>query len=589
MKKSLFLLALSLIIFASSAQNKTTKFRVTFTDKNNSPYSISNPSQYLSQKAIDRRTRMGIAIQANDIPVNSWYIDSVQKTGVAVYTVSKWFNCITIYTTDSTVIPKILSFPFVAGVDSLYKIVSKKSVQQVNSKEKGKSKEREKKKKKHESVSGTQSLETGAISFFDIVQNQIGENSMLNSGNKYDYGLAYTQAHMLGTDYLHNLGFNGQGMTIAVLDAGFYSVDTNKIFDSLWVNHQILGTKDFVQPGGSVFARSTHGMMVLSTMGGNIPGQIVGTAPKASYWLLRTEDADTEFPVEEDNWVAAAEYADSVGADIINSSLGYTIFDNAKWSHTYQDMNGHTARSTKGAVIASSKGLLICNSAGNSGNGTWHYIGAPADADNIITVGSVDATGKVSSFSSRGPAYDGRIKPTLCAMGENTAVASSFGTVQTGSGTSFSSPVMTGSVACLWQANYSKSNLEIINALIASANHYYSPDANFGYGVPAMMAANMILHGSVIDNFDKDEAVNVFPNPISDNFNIVFYSNDTSAVDVQLFDLSGRMAFSKEGISRTPGCNYIPITGIADLTKGYYMLKVFSGKKTYSMKLLKTQ
>ncbi len=579
MKKTFLILILSLLVATINAQNTASKFRVTFTDKNNSPYTVSNPSQYLSQKALDRRARQNISIQPNDVPVNAWYVDSVRNTGALVYTVSKWFNCVTIKTSDAAVLTKILSFPFVAGIDTLAESTLKK-VESATGKKTGKGK------KKRDHDSGTQSLSAGSNDFFNEVQQQLSQQG-IPAPNKFDYGFAYSQAHMLGTDYLHNLGFRGQDITIAVLDAGFFSVDTIPVFDSLWLNNQILGTKDFVEQGGNVFARSTHGMMVLSIMGGNVPGKIIGTAPKAKYWLLRSEDADSEYPVEEDNWVCAAEFADSVGADVINSSLGYTTFFNSKWSHSYQDMNGRVCRSTNGADLAASKGILVCNSAGNSGNGEWHYIGAPADADSIITVGAVDAQGKLASFSSRGPSVDGRIKPTVCAMGEGTFVSTQTGSVMSGNGTSFSSPVLAGSVACLWQANKEASNMKIIEAVIASASRYYSPDSGFGYGIPNLIAANLILHGDKIQNFDEDNAINVFPNPIGDNFNIVFYSSDTSAIDIRMYDLSGRLVFSKEKISRTPGCNSIPVIGLGELSQGYYMLKVFSGLHTYSVKVFK--
>ncbi len=573
MKKSILILTLIIMAIGLQAQNVPMKFRVNFTDKNNSPYTIGNPSQYLSPQALQRRTNQRIAIVDNDIPVNPWYVDSVRKTGAQVYTISKWFNCVTVYTQDMGVLTKISALPFVSGIDTLADMYVKTS---------------EKPKKKHGGKQGSQSLSTTEPGFFDEVQNCLNQSYMATN-NLFNYGFAYDQVHMLGTDSLHGMGFRGQNMTIAVLDAGFYRVDSVSVFDSLWQNHQILGTKNFVQPGVNVFDKGTHGMMVMSIMGGNSPGKIIGTAPKAKYWLLQSEDPDTEYPVEEDNWVSAAEFADSVGADIINSSLGYTEFFNTKWNHTYKDLNGNTCRSSKGAVIAASKGILVCNSAGNSGNGTWHYIGAPADADHIITVGSVDAKGKSSDFSSRGPTYDGRIKPTVCAMGEGTFVTTTTGSVMSGNGTSFSSPVMAGSVACLWQANLMSNNADIIEALTGSANHYKAPDASYGYGIPNLVIANMILHGSRFQDFDRDNSMDVFPNPITDNFNIVFYSSDTSAIDVQLYDLSGRMVYSKEKVSRTPGCNSIQINGIGTLSKGYYMLKVISDKQLFSLKLLKAQ
>jgi hypothetical protein len=404
----------------------------------------------------------------------------------------------------------------------------------------------------------------------------------------YDYGLGYTQAHMLATDYLHDLGFRGEGMVIAVLDAGFYNVNSLDIFDSLFANNQILGTKDFVNPGASVYIAGTHGMSVLSTMGGNIPGQLIGTAPKANYYLLHTEDGASEFPIEEDNWVCGAEYADSVGADVINSSLGYTNFDNTDWSHTYADMDGEHCRSSLGATIAASKGILVVNSAGNSGNDAWNYIGAPADADSILTVGAVNDLGSYAYFSSNGPSYDQRVKPNVCAMGEGTIVANSTGGVQPGNGTSFSSPVMAGSAACLWQANPNMTNMEIINVLQQSADHYLNPDTLYGYGIPNLAAAHLILGGKQIHNFDVENQINVSPNPFVDRFSIVFYSTKNSFLTIELFDAGGKSVFKQDSVLRDTGYNYISVKNLDQVPAGVYILKVISGDAVYTNKMMKT-
>jgi len=569
--KCFFAMAFCLMMFSGQAQEYVvSKYRVTFTDKNNTPYTVDDPSPYLSQRAIERRTRQHIEVLPEDLPVNSWYIDSVRNTGAEVFTVSKWFNCVTIKTTDTAVLSKIRALPFVAGIDSLAESSLKKGV---------------KMKKRKDTMDGSQSAGLNNAETGDYL---LKGPSLVNTA-RIDYGNGYTQAHMIATDYLHNLGYCGEGMVIAVLDAGFYRVDSIVVFDSLWYNNQILGTKDFVQPGGNVFSRSTHGMMVLSIMGGNVPGQLVGTAPKASYWLLRSEDADSEYPVEEDNWVAAAEFADSVGADVINSSLGYTDFYNPDWNYTYQDMNGSVARVSSGATKASAKGILVCNSAGNSGNNDWHYIGAPADAKNILTIGAVDKNKKIADFSSRGPTADGRIKPSVCAMGEGTFVSSMAGSIMSGNGTSFSSPVMAGSVACLWQAHPDKSNLKIMEAVMASSSKFLNPDSDYGYGIPNLAAANIILQGDPIYNFDKENTTTVFPNPFTNDFRIVFYSSDTSAVDVQLVDLTGKVVYENNDIERNPGCNDIHITLADELAKGYYMLKVVSDTNTFSSKIMKIQ
>ncbi len=262
-------------------------------------------------------------------------------------------------------------------------------------------------------------------------------------------------------------------------------------------------------------------MSVLSTMAGNVPGLLVGTAPGASYWLLRSEDAGSEYVVEEDNWIAAAEYADSVGADVINSSLGYTDYDDNNQSYTYADMDGNTARVTRGADIAASKGILVVNSAGNSGNNFWRYIGAPADADSIITVGAVNSLGIIASFSSLGPTSDGRVKPTVCGQGEGTYVVSSADGVYPGNGTSFSSPVMAGAVTCLWQANPSFNNMELIDAIKRSASRYSSPDSLYGYGIPNMAVAHMVLSGQELPTSDNENFMMANPNPFTEEIDVI--------------------------------------------------------------------
>lgn len=567
MKKSLLFL-FSIIISSSGtfAQLAPHKYLIKFSDKDNSPYTLTDPAQYLSAKAIARRVNQGITIKYNDLPVTPAYIDSIFSTGVTLFCTSKWFNSVTIYTTDSVALEKIMSFPFVQSIDSITKIKSpsQKSVLQ--------------KKISFESDLTNRDL---------FIQNSHSTEKTSN----YDYGLAFNQVSMIGLDYLHNLGYCGQDMTIAVIDAGFWHADTMAVFDSLWANNQILGYKNFVEPGGDVFSQniSTHGMMVLSIMGGNLPGQIVGTAPKANYWLLRSEDAPTENIIEEYNWASAAEFADSVGADVINSSLGYTEFDMGWMNHTYNDMDGETAPASIAAAIAASKGMIVCNSAGNSGSSTWHFIGAPADADSIISVGAVDDQGNYATFSSTGPTSDGRIKPTIAAQGQGTVVASTGGGATSGNGTSFSSPVITGATACLWQANQTLNNMTIIQAIIESASQYTNPDSLLGYGIPNFAAANLILSGIPIHDFDNENLVNVFPNPFNDIIYILFFSSDTQEVDIDIFDITGKKVISEKGLKRTTGMNFFTLGKASYLVKGLYILRISSDNKIFTRKLMKAE
>ena len=537
------------------------KFRVTFKDKNNSPYSISNPSEYLSQRAIDRRANFNIPIKINDIPVNQWYIDSIKKTDVKILNKSKWFNTVTIMTTDYSKLTKIMSFPFVNKIDTVGESPAGRGAKKIV--------------KKRDTMEGN-------LDQFGSSQNLTSQTT----SKYFDYGQAYTQVHMLATDYMHDMGFRGEGIVIAVLDAGFYNVDKIDMFDSLWSNNQILGTKDFVEPGGNVFTQSTHGMMVMSIMGGNKPGKLIGTAPKAKYWLLRSEDANSEYIIEEDNWASAAEFADSVGADVINSSLGYTTFDNPNMNHRYSDLNGHTALASIAAATAASKGILVVNSAGNSGNNDWKYIGVPADADSIITAGAVSGSGEYASFSSIGPTSDHRTKPTITAMGQGTFVTTTSGDVSSGNGTSFSSPVIAGSVACLWQANKDKSNMEIIDALTRSANYYTRPNDTYGYGIPNLMAANYLLKNKSAVFSDEQKMV-ALPNPFLDRLYISYFSKTEFNTRIELVDMTGKTVYSKTSFPIKVGINYISIYDLGSLAKGTYILKLDNVSGAESLKVVK--
>jgi hypothetical protein len=566
--KKIIILFFVLAGISSNAQLAPNKYIVRFTDKNNSPYSISNPSQFLSAKAINRRISQGISIKYNDLPVTPSYVDSIINTGVTVLCKSKWFNSVTIYTTDSLALVKINSFPFVESVGIVAKI--KKDIP-----------------KNPLSVEKQINLPIDLSGKPDLLNNVSAEGN--KKVNNYDYGLASNQITMISGDYLHNQGYCGQGMTIAIIDAGFWYADTIHAFDSLWINNQILGTKDFVNPGGNVFREYPHGMEVLSTIAANLPGQIIGTAPKAKFWLLRSEDAATENIIEEYNWASAAEFADSVGVDVINSSLGYTVFDAGWMDHTYADMNGHTTPGSIAAATAASKGIIVCNSAGNSGQNPWHYIGSPADADSILTVGAVDDQGNYAAFSSTGPTSDGRIKPTVATQGQGTIVISTSGAPVSGNGTSFSSPVLTGAVACLWQAFPSMNNMQIIEAIKKSASQFSNPDSLLGYGIPNFAAASMILSGVAIHNFDNDNSVNIFPNPFNDIIYLLFFSNDTEYVDVDIYDITGKRVLSMPGLHRTTGYTYFSIENVSNLNKGLYILRVSSNGNTSSRKIMKME
>ncbi len=568
MKKIIAFILITTISQSVFCQSSAQKLVVFFKDKNNSTFQIDQPEEYLSKAAIARRTRQHIQIDSNDIPVNSNYLDSITETGAIILNHSRWFNSATIFTSDSLVLQKINAFPFVKQLKPVAKYKTGKNNLTSNAFDKS------------TFIPHTQNSKTCSLT------SDFNNNALAVESN-YDYGYGYKQISMLGGNYLHDIGYQGQGFTIAVLDAGFWGADTLKAFNSLWKNGQIMGTRDFVEPGGNVFNQATHGMMVLSLMGANVPGKLVGTAPKASFWLIRTEDGGSENPIEEYNWAAGAEFADSIGADVINSSLGYTTFDDSTQNHTYSQMNGKTNPSTIAANIASSKGILVVNSAGNSGTNPWHYISSPADAIDILTVGAVDKNRTYALFSSKGPSFDGRIKPEVCSMGLGAFVANSLGGFSSGNGTSFSSPIMAGVATCLWQAHPFCSNLEIIHAIEMSSHQYMSPDTLMGYGIPNMIIANMILSGVAVTNIENENTFNLFPNPYSNDLYIAFFSVESLAVTIDIYNVDGKLVLSRSDLSRKIGTNTIQLTGLNYLQKGLYSLVLTSGNLRISKKILK--
>lgn len=440
-------------------------FYVQFKDKNGTSYSLSNPSVYLSQRALDRRNFFNIAIDSTDLPVNESYVSQIQSLNLTIHSRTKWLNGITVSTSDSALITPVNNLNFVKSV--------------------------------------TFTGKTNTSGFLVSKPKFAKENVSTTN-----YGSAATQINQLNGAILHDNGFRGQGMIIAVIDAGFYNANINVGFDSLRNEGRLLGVKNFVNSSISVYTENSHGANVLSTMAGNIPNTFVGTAPKASYWLLQSEANNTETLIEPDLWVSAIEYADSVGADISTTSLGYTTFDNPATNYTYSDMNGITSRASIAATLAANKGIMVLNSAGNDATKPWHYIGAPADADKIITVGAVTSAGIPSSFSSFGPTSDGRLKPELSAMGSNSALIGTSGTVVYGSGTSYACPILAGMTTCFLQAAKEKkpslSLAAIRDIMYRSANLYSSPTYQMGYGIPNFVTAYNELVSLATANMDID-------------------------------------------------------------------------------------
>jgi serine protease AprX len=555
MKKTI-LLIMSLIFISSLYAQETTlkKYVVYFSDKGTGADANINPSSYLADKAVERRLKQQLSFDLSDVPVNEEYVKNVSNTGAKVIARSRWFNWVVIEATQE-IVDQMTSLSFVTKIQKLDK------------------------------EKNTQSEHTSGKAFFEVEKIRPAVNSATKkvTTDVYDYGIAYNQINQLKGQYLHNNGYSGQGMTIAVIDAGFNSVDIMPCFDSLRANNQIKGTRDFAQPGNNVYANTMHwhGTSVLSCMGAYVSGQMIGTAPKADYWLLRSEVGASESIIEEYYWVSAAEFADSIGADLINSSLGYTEFDDPSTNHTYADMDGNTTVVTTGADKAAEKGILVVNSAGNSGGGGWWYIGAPADGDSVFSIGAVDAFGARAYFSSVGPTYDRRIKPTVAAQGLDAALFFPEG-LGYGSGTSFSSPITCGITACFWQALPDLNNMQIIEAVKAAASQASEPDSLLGWGIPDYEKSYTTL--SIRDEATLRTLV-TYPNPVSDRLTIGFPTLVSGDFNIEIINLQGKTIYARqgnEGIIRS-----LQIKEISELPSGIYLVKVSNKSFIFSGKFIK--
>jgi len=537
MKRLLSIIILFSIVLSTQAQ--VYKYAVHFTDKDHTPYSLDQPEEYLSQRSIERRAKFQIPITEEDLPVNPAYIAEVlQATSDAELIIQvKWLNAIIISLSDMENIEIIQRLPMVSEVELVFR-----SDLKVNRPDK----------------------------LTLLLEDQMVSNP-IKSITEYDsafYGGAWTQIHQLKGEKLHQLGHLGHGMLIAVLDAGFTGVDERLVFDKLWENDQIIGHENMVDPGETVFEGHTHGTSVLSTMGGYWEGNLIGTAPEADYWLIKTEDGTSEFLIEEYNWVAGAAFADSVGADVLNTSLGYTVFDDTTMNHTYDELNGDSTIITRGSNMAFKKGMLVVTSAGNSGNGSWKYIGAPADGNHVFTIGAVDLNENIASFSSLGFPWSDEIKPNIVARGHQAYLANPYNDViSTGNGTSFSSPILAGMAASLWSAEPSLSPAMIKRAITYSADKYSNPDQIYGHGLPDFERALSIL--SIEDLQATESLVSVSPNPVKDFLAISFNNDHQGDFILAIFNIQGSLI--EQQSLNTTGSRMI---NIGDYPAGIYILEV---------------
>jgi serine protease AprX len=421
-----------------------------FTDKDDSPYSVDDPLAFLSQAALDRRHAQGIAVTPADFPVNPAYAEGVAATGAMVTHRLKWFNAVLFQSADPVVVDAVSALPYVREVVPVGWLGG-----------------------------ATQSLKLET----DVRGLTQAERSVVAPGAGPDYGPSFGQINLHNGEVLHAAGYTGAGRIIAVIDAGFAHTDVHEAFDSLHADGRVIATWDFADSRADVYREHPHGTMVLSTMAGNLPGMLVGTAPGASYLLLRSEVAEFELIIEEYFWAAAAEFADSAGAHILTTSLGYTQFDDPSQNHTYASLDGNTTPITRASNMAAARGMVVVNGAGNLGRSAWYHIAAPADGHDVLAVGAVDLAGNHVGFSGRGPSYDGRTKPNVMAVGLQAVVATGGG-AGTASGTSFSAPIIAGLAACLWQAHPNLSARDIFRAIERSAHLFATPNDSMGYGIP---------------------------------------------------------------------------------------------------------
>jgi serine protease AprX len=583
MKKSFLAGILPFFLIFLDASGQYSRYIIRLRDKNLSPYSLKNPAAYLSGSAIRRRVKYKISLDSTDLPVNPAYLDSIRSVpNVQVLNLSKWLNQVCIKTTDPAALARISSFPFVVSNNPIAPVMQPgKFLVPDGSLSPG---PLEKKRMNRSPLSISGGTQTRAI------REVKGKKHVLDY---FNYGTNYAQVHIHQGEYLHNLGFHGEGITIAILDAGFYNYPNNPAFDSLLFYGQVLGTWDYVNNKASVAEEHPHGAWCLSTMAANSPGLMVGTAPKAKFWLLKTEDVNSEYPVEEQNWAAAAEFADSAGVDMISSSLGYSYFDDPAYDLTHALRDGKTSIISQAAAMAVRKGILVTNSAGNSGNSPDdNFVICPADADSVVSVGAVDVYGTIGKFSSIGPNGAGHLKPNVVSVGVNAVIASSVsGNPVYSSGTSFSNPNLCGLIACLWQAFPEFSNMEIKDAVERSADRYNHPDEIYGNGIPNMKAAYDYLqtqrilrsYGQILNN----GWLKAYPVPFVSQFNVLLKAPSTANAVFRLFDMQGKL-ISSQSLSLIQG-NYYPLqfSHLGNAARGVYSLYYSDGHQKAVLRIIK--
>lgn len=518
------------------------KYWVEFKDKGTAYKNIPVQS-FLSERAMERRRLRNVSVDEKDYPVNPLYISQLLSKGFNVTSKSKWLNGVVVESMEQINIAEIGALDFIRKIKPF-----------------------------------DQQKTTSTIVKFEPLQDpEMGYAAGKTNFFPAEYGSAYEQINLIKTNILHEYGYTGEGVLIAVFDGGFRNVDTLEAFRYMYENNRMVYAQNMVEDSLDVYRYSGHGTSVLSQMGAFLKGEFIGTAPDASYALFVTENVSSETPQEEINWAMAAEIADSIGVDIINSSLGYSTFDDPQDNYTYDDLDGNTAIITKAADIAASRGILVVTSAGNEGNGSWKYITAPGDADSILTVGATNVEGSYAPFSSIGPTADGRLKPNVSTPGWNNYIVSDQGDIKKSSGTSFASPMLAGSAACLWQTKPDAISNDILRVIEESASQFEFSDVYLGYGIPDFSKAYEMLNPEDTIPIPNDWMV-AFPNPFNEEFYIRYFSTRPQIVNIEIYDRLARCVMTLEQ-DLYYGFNEISIelpsgeTSI-DVTNGIYFLKL---------------
>lgn len=564
--------ALLLMLFITTGHTyaQYSQYSLQLKDKQGTLHQFSNPSSFLSDRAIARRARYQIPLDSSDLPVSASYLETLRALpNVKLRCASRWLNQVVIEITDASALSALTNLPFVQTVSPVaqkaYKTDSLPRQQKFN-----------------ETIQPLTGREINSVA------NGIKNN---HSTLPLDYGSSYGQLHIHQGEYLHQLGFTGKGIRIAILDAGFFGYKTNPAIDSVRLQQRVLGEWDFVKNDPEVNEDHPHGLYCFSIIAANKPGEIIGSAPHAAFYLLRTEDAATEYPVEEVYWAAAAEYADSAGADLIASSLGYSTFDDPQFNISYRNRNGQTSLITRAANLATRKGLIVTNSVGNSGNQTNEnkYVMCPADGDSVCAVGAVDPLGNIAPFSSWGPNSAGKIKPNIVSVGQGTVLVNTSGAVSAGNGTSFSNPLACGLIACLWQAFPEFKNLEILDAVERSAHRFTNPDDRYGYGIPDFKKAYQLLYqkrelARVSGNLGA-QWLKAYPVPFHTQVQLVLKAPQSGKGTLRLMDLSGRTIEMITGNYLKDQLYLITLPSSAPLQPGIYLIEYQDGT---NRKVLKT-